>query len=358
VLAEPLVAGADLPAYDNSAMDGWAVSGPPPWRVMGEVWADGLPVGRLDPGECVAIATGAAIPAGTDRVIPVELSTLRGDQVALSAGAPHRSHIRRRGEEARHGDVLLPAGTLVTPAVAGLAAAAGRDTLPVVSRAEVELLVLGDELVTEGSPGAGRVRDALGPQLPSWLDTLGAGRVRRRRVADDLVDLTAALRAARADLVVTTGGTSRGARDHLREALGELDARIVIDGVAVKPGHPMLLAVLPGSRWLVALPGNPMAACVGVMTLVDPLLRRLHSRPLREPMVVALTEPQHPRPGDVHRLLPASRQADGTVRLLPGCGSGMLRGLAQADGLVVVPPAGAPAGATVDYLPLPWTTPW
>lgn len=150
-------------------------------------------------------------------------------------------------------------------------------------------------------PPPGRTRDALGPQLPGWLSTFGASPPSVVRLPDRLADLTAALATSRADLVITTGGTSVGPRDHVRAAVAGAGGRVVVDGVHVKPGHPMLLAALPGGRWLVGLPGNPFAACAALLTLVRPLLDGMHGlgRAATETAVLATAEPA--RPGDGHR---------------------------------------------------------
>jgi molybdopterin molybdotransferase len=359
VLAADLRALGDLPASDNSAMDGWAVAGAPPWRVMADLPAGRVHPNRLRSGQCVRIATGAAVPSGAAAVLPVEESVRDRTGVRPLACEPEvaaGSHIRRAGEEARPGDVLLRAGTPVTPPVLGLAAATGHDSLLVVPSAVVDVLVLGDELLASGVAGPGRTRDALGPQLPGWLAALGAPVRSVSRLPDDPDRLAAAIRASNADVVLTTGGTSVGEGDHLHAALARLGARLVVDGVDVKPGHPMVLAALPGGRWLVGLPGNPLAACSALLTLAGPLLRALHARQQPEPVTVRLAAAAPGRPGDGHRLLPVARGATGVGVEQPSCGSAMLRGLAGASGLAVVPPVGVPAGAPVPYLELPWSS--
>jgi molybdopterin molybdotransferase len=357
VLAEDLRALGDLPATDNSAMDGWAVAGPPPWRVVADLPAGRLHHGLLRTGECVRIATGAAVPDGTTSVLPVEAS-LRDRTwirpVESPAEPPPRTHIRFGGEEARRGDVLIPTGTLVTPPVLGLAAATGNDTLVVVPHAVVDVFVLGDELLDSGVARRGRTRDALGPQLPGWLGALGAPARSVRRLPDDLDVLTAAIVSSDATVVVTTGGTSVGPGDHLHAALARVGGHAVVDGVAVKPGHPMVLAAMPGDRWLVGLPGNPLAACVALLTLVEPLLAALHACPSRRPSTVRLDADSPGRPGDGHRLIPVRRSPAGIGELQPSCGSAMLRGLAGASGLAVVGPQGAAEGEELAYLGLPW----
>ncbi|NMM35431.1 MAG: molybdopterin molybdotransferase MoeA [Phycicoccus sp.] len=357
LLASDLVALTNLPVADSSAMDGWAVAGSPPWRVVADLPAGQVMGHRLADGQCVRIATGAVVPEGTDAVLPVERSLLHETGVRptdTDTDAAPRTHIRLAGEEARRGDVLLPAGTRVTPPVLGLAAAAGHDTLPVIPPATVDVFVLGDELSFSGVPSPGRTRDALGPQLPAWLGSFGAAPPSIARLPDHLRDLTAALATSAANLIITTGGTSVGPRDHVHAAVEQAGGRVVVDGVHVKPGHPMLLAALPGDRWLVGLPGNPFAACAALITLVRPLLEGLHGLGPAATVTATLATAEPGRPGDGHRLLPVRRDPNGLATVLPSCGAAMLRGLAQATGLVVITPPGAAAGDEVEYLPLPW----
>ena len=195
---------------------------------------------------------------------------LQADRVVL-----HGQDIRPRGQECRSGDVLLPATALVTPAVLGLAAAAGYDDLATVARPRVEVLVLGDELLTQGLPHDGLIRDALGPMLGVWLRALGAEVVGTRRLKDDAGALLAAITGSSADLVITTGGTASGPVDHVHPVLHKAGAELLVDGVAVRPGHPMLLAQIGVGKHLVGLPGNPLAAVSGLLTLAEPLLREL-----------------------------------------------------------------------------------
>ncbi|MEP7191916.1 MAG: molybdopterin molybdotransferase MoeA [Actinomycetota bacterium] len=357
LLVSDLVALTELPVTDNSAMDGWAVAGSPPWRVVADLPAGRLLEHRLADGQCARIATGAVLPDGADAVLPVEQSVRdvtgvrRADSVMASAT---RTHIRRAGEEASRGDVLLLAGTVVTAPIIGLAAAVGHDTLLVIPPATVDAFVLGDELTESGLPSPGRARDALGPQLPAWLAAFGAAPPSITRLPDRLEDLTEALATSPANLVITTGGTSVGPRDHVHAAVAQAGGSVVVDGVHVKPGHPMLLAALPGGRWLVGLPGNPLAACAALLTLVGPLLDGLHGLASEATVTARLGTAEPGRPGDGHRLLPVRLGDDGTAVVLPSCGSAMLRGLAHASGLVVIPPPGAAAGDEVEYLPLPW----
>jgi molybdopterin molybdotransferase len=234
--------------------------------------------------------------------------------------------------------------------VLGLAAAAGYDELTVTARPRVEVLVLGDELLDRGLPGAGRVRDALGPMLPAWLRGLGAEVTAVRRLVDDEDALRRAIAASTADLLVTTGGTAGGPVDHVHPVLAAIGARLLVDGVAVRPGHPMLLAELPPPasaaehpRHLVGLPGNPLAAVSGVLTLVAPLLRTLAGHPPPAPYAAPLTQDVAGHPEDT-RLVPVVFDEESAARPLHYTGPAMLRGLAAADGMAVIPPGGACAG--------------
>ncbi|WP_329119929.1 molybdopterin molybdotransferase MoeA [Streptomyces sp. NBC_01465] len=360
ILAEPLTALTDLPSFDTSAMDGWVVAGPGPWRIR----QDSILAGRAAPdpladGEAVRIATGARIPADATAVIRSEHARTDGAGRQLSAGrevVPGQD-IRPRGQECRSGDHLLPAASLVTPAVLGLAAAAGYDTLLTVPRPTVEVLVLGDELLTEGLPHDGLIRDALGPMIGPWLRSLGAEVVATRRLGDDPGALYEAVTTSGADLVVTTGGTASGPVDHVHPTLRKAGAELLVDGVAVRPGHPMLLARLAPGRHLVGLPGNPLAAVSGLLTLAAPLLRTLSGREAQAPADSffygsAVRDEVQGHPYDT-RLVPVVHHGDEAVPLHFN-GPAMLRGIAAADGLAVVPPGGALAGQELDVIDLPW----
>ncbi|HEY5834295.1 molybdopterin molybdotransferase MoeA [Streptomyces sp.] len=346
-LTRGLVALTDLPSFDSSAMDGWAVAGPGPWRLTGQVLAGQRWRPPLNDGQAVRIATGAVMPPGATAVLRTEHGGVEGEW--LRVRAPHAApapgqDVRPRGRECRSGEELLPAGTVVTPGVLGLAAAAGYDELTVTARPRVEVLVLGDELLDRGLPRDGRVRDALGPMLPSWLHALGAEVLAVRRLVDDADLLREAVTASPAELVVTTGGTAGGPVDHVHPVLAAIGAELLIDGVAVRPGHPMLLAELPsGKGHLIGLPGNPLAAVSGVLTLAAPLLRTLAGRPVPAPYAAALTADVTGHPVDT-RLVPVVFDDESAARPLHFAGPAMLRGLAAADGMAVIPPGGARAG--------------
>lgn len=361
-LAEPLRALTDLPAFPTSSIDGWAGRGPRPWRVVGRVLAGGVAAPLDEDGTCVEIATGAMVPAGADALVRVEDSTR--DAAGLVAGEPRPiPEWRMPGEEADKDEELLPPGTAVDPAVIGVAATCGYEALTVLRRPRAGLLVFGDELLTAGTPGAGRVRDSLGPQVPAWLRRCGAtitpagsaGPVR-----DTLDDHLAAIRGALAgaDLVCTTGGTMHGPVDHLHPALAELDADYIVNTVAVRPGFPMLLARIAGpdgrSRFLAGLPGNPQSAVIALITLVAPLLAGLQGRHAPALSRVEAATDVRGRGGDTHLALARLDHEGRSATPVGHVGSAMLRGLSTAHGFVVVRPGTqVTAGDLVPFLPLP-----
>lgn len=360
-LAEPLTTLTDLPAFPTSSVDGWAVRGPAPWRPVGRVLAGGTAPPLTEDGTAVEIATGAMVPDGTHAVLRTEESAVDPDGRITGAPRPHPEW-RMPGDEANRGEQLLPAGTPVDPAVLGLAASCGYDDLPVRRPPRAALLIFGDELLTSGPPGDGRVRDALGPMVPAWLRRHGvavpadavAGPVR-----DTLDDHLAAIRTGlgAADLVCTTGGTMHGPVDHLHPALHRLGAEYVVNTVAVRPGFPMLLARVAGddgrTRFLAGLPGNPQSAAIALVTLVVPLLAGMLGRAAPALSGVRLSEPIPGRGTDTHLALVAVDRTDGTARSVRHVGSAMLRGLATADGFAVIRPGGTgQPGDTVPFLPL------
>jgi molybdopterin molybdotransferase len=361
-LAEPLTTRTDLPAFPTSSVDGWAVRGAGPWRPVGRVLAGSTPAPLTDDGTTVEIATGAMVPQGATAVLRVEESRRTPD--GLVDGTPRPApEWREPGEEAYAGEELVPAGTPVDPALIGLAASCGHDTLRVRRQPHAALLVFGDELLTAGPPAAGRVRDALGPAVPAWLRRYGC-LVRPSDVvgpvADTLPAHVAALRAAlaTADLVCTTGGTMHGPVDHLHPTLEALGADYVVNTVAVRPGFPMLLARVADAdgrvRFVAGLPGNPQSAIVALVSLVAPLLAGLSGRPMPLLPHATLAEPVRGRGDYTHLALVRLDRVAGTAHPVRHVGSAMLRGLAGADGFAVIRPgASGEPGDRVPVVPLP-----
>ncbi|MCD0452985.1 molybdopterin molybdotransferase MoeA [Actinocorallia sp. API 0066] len=336
VLAEDVVTATPLPAFDTAAMDGFAIAGPGPWRIVGDArpgrpWASGT----LPDGCAIGISTGSVVPPGARAVLPVEHAGRTGDALTGPL-TPDGKHIRRAGEDAAAGTCLVPAGTRVGPALVGLAASCGHDDLLVRRTPKVAALVTGDELVRHGRPGPGRIRDALGPMLPSLVASLGGDLTDVIPVPDHpetaLRDAVAA--ASTSDVIVVTGSTSVGVTDGLRRLLA--DARWIVDGVACRPGHPQLLARPHDAPYVVGLPGNPFAALVAAHTLLGPLLCGLTARPLPDLPHAPLAAPVLTTPGRT-RIVPVV-WAGSAVLPLPGDRPASLHAASQAHALAAVPP--------------------
>jgi len=350
-LAAPVVARAALPAFDLAAMDGYAVRGPGPWRVTGRRLAGVVHAGEgraLARDEAVEIATGAPLPAGAEAVLPYEEAIREGDRLRGPA-APDRN-VRRTGEDWPAGAELIGVGAPVTPAVLGVASSAGHDVLTVRPRPRVAALITGDEVISHGLPGAGRVRDAVGPMLPGALHAFSADLTARDYLPDRPDELGLALAAGRADVVVTVGTASVGPADHLRGVLRELGAELVVSGVAVRPGHPQVLARLPDQRLVIGLPGNPLAAMAAICTLVGPVVAGLSGRSLPELALVRLTGAVRADP-ELTRLV-VVRSGGGVAEPTGRDRPGTLWGAALGDAFAAVPPAWDGA-SPVSLVPLP-----
>ena len=335
----------DLPTADASAMDGWAGAGAGPWAVGEPVRIGSAPGPALGRGWARAITTGGAVPPGTTAVVRQEHSVLvAGHPASITLAEGHATpqrgaDIRRRGEELTVGTPLAEAGRRMHPALIALAAAAGVDSVDVAAPCEVELIVTGDEVVDRGAPAPGRVRDAFGPSLPPLLRRLGAGIVRVRRVADDPDSLAEAIASSTAHLIVTTGGTAAGRSDHVQRVVVAGGGELVFAGVAMRPGHPVLLGRTGAGTPILGLPGNPLAAFACLLSFAPALLEGMAGLPLSEPAPCTdAGVSRHPR----DTLLRPVRLEAGVPGLTGRDGSAMLMGLAGSDGFVVVAPDGVP----------------
>ena len=349
-LAADAHALCDLPTYATSAMDGYAVAGDGPWKIIGEVKA-GLPMKSvLAAGSAVGIATGAVIPQGTFGVIRWESATV--DENMLTGKVSHNQEIRPPAHECNSGDVLIQAGTKLNPAMIGLLAAAGLDSIDVVRKPRVALVLLGDEIQLTGIPSEGLVRDALGPQLPGWLIKLGCDVVSTRYISDELHLVVNALdeACATADIVITTGGTAQGPRDYLHSALNEINAQILVDTVAVRPGHPMLLA-RTDSCAIFGLPGNPQSAIVALVSLGGPVIASMLGNQTQD-LPTVITRDELTAPEEFTRLV-IGNLVENQFVVARYLGSAMLRGLAHSTGFAVVMKSYTAAGESVRWLSLP-----
>jgi len=336
--AEAVTAARTQPAADLSAMDGYAMSDgdPGPWRVIGES-AAGRPFGgTLGPGEAVRISTGALMPAGAGAVLLQENASRDGDRLTLNGeGEPSPRHIRRAGFDFRAGDVLLEAGTRLSPAHLAAAISGGRRELAVRPLPWVVVIDSGDELAADPASCAPHQIPASNGAMLAAMATPHADHVRRIGPVPDKLDalLAAFEDAADADVIVTSGGASVGDHDLVRPALESWGAEIDFWRVAMKPGKPILVA-RRGAQWIIGLPGNPVSSYVTAFVFLLPLLRKLAgaAQPLPRPLPLQLGE-DLPATGDRLELVRA-RLSGGTVVPVSEQDSSALRALAASDALI------------------------
>ena len=278
VLAEEVRSAEDLPPFDSSAMDGYALVAGPAGElpVVGESRA-GRPADRpLSAGEAMRISTGAAMPVGADAVVPVERVEVLDGRVRVPDTEPG-AHIRRAGEDVRAGLPVIAAGTELDPASVAVLAALGRASVPCGGVPRVTVLVTGDELVEPGEPlGPGQIRDSNAYALAAQATRAGARVVGRRIVRDDRAATEATFAAAleEADVVVASGGVSVGPHDHVKPALAALGVEERFWGVRLKPGKPTWFGVR-GEKLVFGLPGNPVSAMITFHLFARPALRGL-----------------------------------------------------------------------------------
>ena len=323
VVADDVRSGRDSPPCDVAAMDGIAVLASVAVR---------LPAGAYD-----VVDTGDPLPAGRDAVVVREQVSYDGGDALLVHPATAGRHVRRRGEDVRTGDLLLPAGRRLRPVDLALAAAGGHVRLPVRRRPHVVVVPTGDEVRSPGSPvGPGEVLDTNSLLLVASAVEAGATAVCVDVVPDDPARLREAVQTAcrTADLVVVGAGSSAGRDDHTAAVLRGL-GEVLVHGVAVRPGHPVVLATVAGTPVLGA-PGYPVSAALAFDLFAAPLLARLlGTTPVQRPVVPARLAADLTSPEGVDDWVRVAL-VDGLATPLPG-GAGGLAVLAAADGLLVVP---------------------
>jgi molybdopterin molybdotransferase len=374
VLAADVVSGIDVPSHDNSAMDGYALRGadlaadaPTALRVAGTGYAGAAYDGTVAPGECVRIMTGAVMPAGLDTVVPQEFTTSADGVVTVPAGVVRTGDNRRlKGEDLAFGEVALAAGRILKPADIGMAASLGQAELPVWRRLRVAFFSTGDELRSIGEPlDEGCVYDSNRYTIHGMLTRLGCEVLDLGVVRDDPAALEAAFRSAceNADAIITSGGVSVGEADHTKQVMARL-GEVAFWRIAMRPGRPMAFGRVssngPGSKSAVlfGLPGNPVAVMVTFYAFVrDALLAMSGATPAPLPLLRArATEAIRKKPGRTeYQRGVVTRAADGDwdVQLTGAQGSGILRSMSVANGLVVLhhEQGSVAQGAHVDVLP-------
>lgn len=294
VTPENHVAPWDIPAADNSAMDGFAFShaalNDNRLKVTGFLPAGEVRTIPVPPGEAIRIMTGAPVPADCDTVVPIEDVEEDGDWIRLPLTVRAGSHVRERGEDIRHGNVVIPAGALLRPQEIGMLSAMGTTALAVYRRTRVAILATGDELLEPGStPAPGKIINSNSYSLAAQVLDAGGDPV-LLGIAPDTLDATCEkIRAGlNADLLVITGGVSVGDRDFVKVAIEKLGGTVTFWKVNMKPGKPLAFAMLQGKP-VFALPGNPVAAMVSFELFVRPsILKAMGHRRVFRPSVRAL----------------------------------------------------------------------
>jgi molybdopterin molybdotransferase len=355
VLAADVVSPIDVPAHDNSAMDGYAFAGAAlaadadtVLQVAGTVYAGAPFGGAVAAGQCLRIMTGAVMPAGCDTVVPQELCSVDGTHIRIGPGVLRPGdNRRRRGEDLARGSAALRAGRVLRPADLGLLASLGFESVAVQRRLRVALFSTGDEIRTPGQPlDPGCIYDSNRYSLIGALQRLGVEVLDLGLVRDDPAALRATLQraVAEADAVLTSGGVSVGDADHTRTLLAEL-GDVAFWKVAMRPGRPFAFGALRGPQgrlsWLFALPGNPVAALVTFYAFArEALLVLAGAQP--EPLATltvrsAATIRKRPGRTEFQRGI-VERAPDGQwqVRLTGAQGAGILRSLTEANALVVL----------------------
>jgi molybdopterin molybdotransferase len=342
VLAEDLAATGDVPPFDSSAMDGFALVAGPAGElpVIGESRAGHPFPGLVEPGVAVRISTGAVVPEGADVVVPVERTEEEGGRVRVPTLEPG-GNIRRAGEDMRAGETVLRTGTWLGPAELGVAASIGRAELRCAARPRVALVVTGDELVRPGEPLApGRIYSSNGFALAGQVERAGAELVSRASAPDTAEGTRAALERALADadVVCVSGGVSVGPHDHVRGAMGDLGVEERFWGVGLRPGKPTWFGVRDGTLAF-GLPGNPVSAMVTFQLFVRPALAALQGAdPAARRITAHLGEavPRNPRREEAMRVRLSGDGALLATRTGPQ-GSHQLTSMLGADGLALIP---------------------
>jgi len=355
VVAHDVIAAVNLPPFDNSAVDGYAVryadlarNGDTSLVIAGRLTAGARVDAALKSGEAIRIFTGAAMPAGADTVFMQEDVTAEGDRVIVPSGLKLGANRRLAGEDVAAGAVVLPAGTVLEAPHIALAAALGVTEIDVRRRLKVAIFSTGDEVVEPGSArGSAAIYDANRYLLAELLERLGMLVTDLGILADDPAALTRALAGAAEnhDLVVTSGGVSTGEADHVRSAVERIGS-LVFWRVAIKPGRPVAMGVIRGAQGhsaaFVGLPGNPVAVFVTFVRVVKPLLRRLAGarRETLVPLPVRVAFAYKKKKDRREYVRVALRRADdGEIEAVkhPQDGAGILTSLTETDGLLELP---------------------
>jgi molybdopterin molybdotransferase len=355
LLAEDIVADVDLPPWDNSGMDGYAVriadvmgaskEFPAELPVIDDIAAGQVGRRPVVPGTCARIMTGAPVPEGAEAVVPVEWTDRGVEHVAIHEAPTEAQHIRRRGSDVSVGEALLSAGVTLGPGQLGLLAAIGRARVKVFPRPRVVVISTGSELTEPGrSLGPGGIYESNSYLLAAAVRDAGGTPYRVGFVHDDEDSVLAAIedQLSRADLIVTSGGVSQGAYDPVKAVLSELGT-VTFEGIKMNPGKPQGFGTIgENGTPIVTLPGNPVSSYVSFEAFVRPAIRRMMSRtPEARPLLPAtLTEGMRSPAGKTQFARgwfnPSGAYGLPEVRPVGGAGSHLLGDLALANCFIVL----------------------
>lgn len=353
VLAADVISPLDVPAHDNSAMDGYAVrwadlksDGEVTLKTMGTAFA-GVPYqGQVRSGECVRIMTGGVVPAECDTIVMQEHAEAKGDSVRIGGGHQQGQHLRRAGEDLKTGQIALKRGLLLRPAEIGLIASLGIGEVGVIRKLRVAFFSTGDELRSIGSPlGAGQIYDSNRYTIHGMLTRLGCEAIDMGVVRDDpkLLEQAFADAAAAADVVITSGGVSVGEADFVKDLLERL-GEVVFWKIAMKPGRPLAYGRIANAHFF-GLPGNPVSVMVTFYQFVREALLKLSGRDPVPPLP-AFTVPcvsklkKAPGRTEFQRgVLARNASGNWSVRVTGEQGSGILSSMSEANCFIVLPEA-------------------
>jgi len=346
ILREDVRAPEDQPPFDRSAVDGYVVRADDAserFAVVGEIRAGDGRTHALVEGKALRISTGAAVPEGGEVVMLEDAAESDGIVRFQRCGC---DHVRRRGEDAKAGDVLVGAGTVLGAGAIGLLASVGCVCPKVTRGLDVLHIATGNEIVgADQMPSVGQVRDSNSPLVAAWARARGL-RVRQKRVGEDAEALRHAIEGRR-DLLLVSGGASVGGHDCTAEVLDAAGFEILVTKVAVRPGKPLIVA-RRGTEWAFGLPGNPLSHFVCLHVFVDAALAAMRAGPCR-PMLrrgrILSAIAGNPR----ETWWPAAEEPEG-LRPLPWASSGDLTALASADALVRVTESGLAVGAEAEFI--------
>ncbi len=359
VLARDVISSLDVPPFPRAAMDGYAVraedtfgasrSEPAALRCVERIFTAQMPARILQPGECAEIATGAPMPPGADAVVIVEESDADGDAIRIFTPVYPGQNIGRQGADIQHGQTVLRAGEVLTPARLGAIAALGETGIDVVAQPRIAVLSTGNEITAPGQPLApGQIYDVNRFTLAALVARHGSIAVPYRTAADTIEDLSRAVdECLREDVLVFSGGSSVGERDLILDVLAAR-GEVLFHGIAVKPGKPMAFGRIEG-RLFFGMPGYPASCLTNGYALVVPALRKMAGLPPWTPRVMTM-------PLGARVVSAAGRHQFYTVRIEDGIAvpafksSGDITSMSRADGYIEIPASVdiVEAGETVD----------